>query len=553
MKNKIFKFIALGAILLTAGCHSPEELTPSESRYGINSITAKFMNDTRDENSFSSEIDYENGIITIVFPYTYPANSSSFLTMDDLTNMRVEANLDDNVTIEPALLYMDLSKDNYITVTDQIGNKKSYTVRGEIRKSAECAITSYSLPSLGLDGVINESSKTISIISIDDIGETLADVTTSFGATLSPDPRVVAQNYDSPFEITVTAQNGTTTSTYTVQKSIPAKTTSGMRSGSSKILWQKKLEGDLGITTKNLTGGLAVTKKYVVLNTRNEDMVYLDRATGEKIGTIPLTEKGSLVNFYCTSDEGDNILVCNLAPNAGDFKVWRLRDVTGTPEEYITWSTGGLAVGRKLSVRGSLDGNAIITAAILGSTRQFARWTVVDGSLTSQTPTLVSIADASVGTWWNNCDVIYSSNTNVESDYFMACYATPRAHLWMNGIDNTIKHQSNAISANWVLNAVDYIEFNGCPYVAANSVNSFTWGADDIAYLYDVSSDDGLSATIWQCSPNVYGSMAASGVANQNGTGDVCLRQSDNGYYMYFYFMFTNGYVVCVQFDCIDM
>lgn len=553
MKNKILTFIVFGAMLLAAGCHSPEEFMPAESRYGINSITAKFMNDTRDENSFSSEIDYEKGIITIIVPYTYPANSDSFLTLNDLTHMRIEANLDDNVTVEPALLYMDLSKDNNITVTDQLGNKKQYTIRCEIRKSAECLITDYSLSSLGLSGVVNEASKTISIISLNDIGKVLANISVSFGATLSPDPRTTAQNYDSPFKITVTAQNGTTTSVYTVQKSIPAKTKFGMRSGSAKILWQKKLEGDLGITTKNLTGGIAVTTKYVAINTRNEDMIYLDRQTGERLGTISLIEKGSLTNFYCTSDEGDNILVCNLAPNAGDFKVWRLRDVSGVPEPYITWSTGGIALGRKLSVRGSLDGNAIITAAILGNSKQFARWTVVNGTLTSQTPTLVTITDANIGVWGYNCDVIYSSSTNVESDYFMACYATPRAHLWMNGIDNTIKHQSAEINSNWIPNSVDYIEFNGCPYVASNSINSFTWGTDDIAYLYDVSSDDGLSSTIWKCNPGVYGSMAASGVANGNGTGDVSLRLSDNGYYMYFYFMFTNGYIVCVQYDCIDM
>ncbi|MFA6593040.1 MAG: DUF5018 domain-containing protein [Bacteroidales bacterium] len=553
MKNRILTFTAIATLLFASSCQSPEIDLPSESRDGINSLTASFMNDTRDENSFSSEIDYDKGTITIVFPYTYPANSSSFLSMQDLTNMRMVANLDDNVFVEPKLLYMDLSQTNQITVTDQVGDKKTYTVTAEIRKSKECAITDFNLKSMGLSGVVDEEAKTISIVYLGEIGKVKADVVTSFGATMSPDPTATALDYDSPVSIKVTAQDGVTSATYTVQKRVPEKTTFGMRSGSAKILWKKKMIDDIGITADNMTGGMAVTSKYVVLNTRGTDMVYIDRATGENAGTIALTEKGSLVNFYCTSDEEDNILVNNLAPNAGNFKVWRINGVTGTPEVYIDWATGGLPIGRKLSVRGKLSGNAIITAAFQGATKTFARWTVVGGALASQTPEIVTINDAAIGAWNNNCDVIYADPAKVTSDYFMACYATPRAHLWMDATTNAIKHQGAAISSNWIINAVDYTVFNGCPYAAFNSVNSFTWGADDKAYLYDVSTDDGMSKTVWECDPGVYGSKAASGKANGNGTGDVALRVSDNGYYMYLYFMFTNGYVVCVQYDCIDM
>ena len=111
MKNNIFKLIiALASILFVLnGCQSPEDLTPPVSRDGINSITASFVGDESSENSFSSEIDHDNGIITIVFPYNYPTNSNKVLTLSELSKMRVSANLDDNVTISPALLYMDLT------------------------------------------------------------------------------------------------------------------------------------------------------------------------------------------------------------------------------------------------------------------------------------------------------------------------------------------------------------------------------------------------------------------------------------------------------------
>ena len=58
--------------------------------------------------------------------------------------------------------------------------------------------------------------------------------------------------------------------------------------------------------------------------------------------------------------------------------------------------------------------------------------------------------------------------------------------------------------------------------------------------------------TIKVCDSGIYGAKAL-GEQNPNGTGDVAFGVSKDGYYLYAYFMFTNGYVVCAQFDCIDM
>ena len=123
------------------------------------------------------------------------------------------------------LLFMDMTQENFITVKDQTGTSTEYKVVAEIRKSNECAITKFNLTSLGLSGIINESTKTISLISLESIGEMLADVTISHGATISPDPRTVALNYDQEQKLTVTAQNGTTQSVYTVKKEIPVSYT----------------------------------------------------------------------------------------------------------------------------------------------------------------------------------------------------------------------------------------------------------------------------------------------------------------------------------------
>lgn len=550
MKNRFLSFISVAVFLLgMAGCQSPEDLTPSISRSGINSLTASFPDDDRDENSFDSEIDHTNHVITVVIPYNYPRASNNVMTMANLTKMRVKANLDDNVYVNPSLLYMDLTQENHFTLTDQTKNKMEYKVIAEIRKSAECAITKYEIPSIGLSGVIDETNKTISLISVDNIGSVKADISISHHATISPDPSEVAMDHDVDFQLTVTAQNGTTKAVYTVQKATPQKIEMGIRTNSHKLLWAKKLT-DLGITDQNMTTGISVTYDYVVLNTRGKNSIYLNGRTGEIAGSMDISSiVGSLTNFYGTADSGNNILICNLTPNAGPtFKVWKCVGVSGTPEPFISFDTS-LALGRKISVSGSIDGNAIITAPIYSSIGQFARWQVANGTLVSQTPTILTAGGtASFGT---NADIIYTDPTNLNSDYFLAYYGVPYKFAWYNGSTHTVKTLGAEISSNWILNATDYVVFNKWPYAIHNSVNSFTWGSDDSIHMYDLIGST-LDDKIYVCESGIYGAKALGG-QNPNATGDVVFKVSENGYYLYVYFMFTDGYVVGVQYDCISM
>lgn len=556
MKNNILSLVSVIALLIGfSSCHSPEDLEPFADQKGINNFIASFADDDRDENSFKSEIDYVNHVITVVFPYNYPRLSDNVLQISDLKKMRVTANVDNNVYITPSLLYMDMTQENIITVKDLAGSIQ-YKVVPEIRKSNECAITKFNLPDIGLTGIINESTKTISLIALEDVGEVLADVSVSHGAVMSPDPTVTALNYDNEPQITVTAQNGTDKAVYTVKKEIPEKLSAGMRASSAKLIWAKKLT-DLGLTAANMTTGIAVTDDYVVLNERaNNKAVYVNAKTGEVAGTIDISEfAGSLTNFYCTADDSDNILFVNLTPGGGStFTIWRTKGVNAKPEKYIEFSTTA-AMGRKISVTGSLDGNAIITAPYYGTAGQFARWQVTDGKLISQDPDKVTAVG--VGSWGNNADVVYSDPTNPESDYFAAFYTTPRGLTWFNGTTNAIKATGPEISSNWIQNAVDCAMFNKVSYVLSNSVNSFTWGKDDTIYLFDVSGGT-LTNQPLDFGPeglDIFGNYGgnALGVQNGNGAGDVALRVSPDGYYMYIYFMFTNGYVGCISCDCIDI
>ena len=555
MKNKILSIISVITFLMgISACHSPEEFNPTVERNIINNLTASFPDDDSDDNSFTSEIDYTNHVITVVFPYNYPKLSDNVLQLSDLKKMRVIADLDNNVYVYPTLLFMDMTKDNFITVKDQTGASTEYKVVVEIRKSNECAITKFNITSLGLSGIINESTKTISLISLESIGEVLADISISHGATISPDPRTVALNYDQDQKITVTAQNGTTKSTYTVKKEIPEKIAAGLRANSAKLIWAKKLT-DIGISSSDMTTGIAVTNDYVVINERAKNPIYLNAKNGEKAGTMNISFVGSLTNFYTTSDKDGNILFTNLTPNAGPaFTVWKASGVDQAPEKYIEFTTS-LAMGRKLSVSGSLNNNAIITAPIYATSGQFARWQVENGVLKSQTPDIITAQG--IGAWGTNADVIYSDPTDLTSDYFTTFYAEPRNLCWMDGKTNSIKNKGVALDGNYVPNAVDHAVFNKVEYVASNLVNPWSWGTADNIYLFDLSSGSlGTQAIDFGSTGlGINGNYGSKILGNTNGNycGDVVLKVSDDGYYMYVYFMFCNGYVGCVQCDCIDM
>lgn len=539
--------------MVFAGCQKPADLIPAKALNGINSFTAKFDNDTRDENNFKAEIDYENHVITVVFPYTYPANSAYHLDKDDLKRVRVYAGLDDNVIISPALLYMDLSGDveNWITVTTQTKEVVRYEVKGEIRKSNACAITKFVIPAKNANGVINEGTKEITFMA-SGMGLQFADATISFGATISPDPSATKLDYSVSQTFTVTAQDGTTKAEYrTVISSVIETVEYGIREGSGNILWQKKIADDLGNTNTLDNRSIAATEDYVFLLTKGEDLIYMDAATGDKLGTYELPQKAGDGMFDITADAGDNLLICSLTPAGGTFKIYRFKDLNEAPVEFLSWTnTAGVEVGRRISVFGNIDDDAVITVSCNATdASKFLRWQVSGGALVSASPEIVSCGG--VGAFKYNADIISTSATNPSADYFLMYYGTPYSALYMDGSANTVKAQSEAYSSNWVINAVDYVVFNKCPYVAHNTVNSFTWGSDDKIFLFDFTSGD-FSKLIWNCDPGLYGTKdVAIGTANANANGDVDIKATD--YYMNLYFMFSGGYIVCMQYDCLKM
>lgn len=563
MNRILYCFSVIAAALGMASCR-PADLTPEFSAQPITSVSAFVSVNGYDNVEFVGSVKEGSNRIVIEFPYFYPVESDARISEDILKNVKVTAVLANNARIEPPILKMDLTQENVIKVIDQVKAEHEYIVTGRIVKSNACDITDFSIPELNLSGVI--SGTDISLVVLDELPEVKASVTLSPHATISPDPRETMMDYNEPVEFVVTAHDGVTKKTYTVRKNVPDKLETGLRSGSAKVLFEKQMIADFGVGPNN-TRGLAVSGDYLIMNNADQPYVVMNRMTGEKVGTIDASTVGTgVANFYITSDDSGNILVNNLTPNSGNsLKIWKIKDKDSAPELFVEWDAAGVAYGRKVSVQGSIDSDAVITApAHAGNV--FARWVVKGGVLQSQTPDIVTPSGA--GAWTTNCDIIYTEPV-ATSDYFLHGYSTNQL-AWIDGNTNVTKAQLGQLSVNFIPNALDLVEFNNAVYLAATQANSFTWGVADYAWLLDVSSTDkftgGLDtatnaagnpvecpAIVWKTYGTYGANSITGGTVNGNGTSDIVMSVSDNGYYLYMYFMFTNGYVVGVQFDCIDI
>lgn len=573
--KKILSLVSAAAVALAfSACQEPYEFTPDHHDENLLSFSASFYNDDNAYNDFPAEIDYAAGTINVVFPYTYPPKTDSYLVENDLTHVRVQCNVVLGSVVEPELVWLDLTKEHRITVTGLDGDRREFTISSEIRKSNECEITDFTINAVGLSGAINNSTNEITLISADEIGFQNASIIMSHGATISPDPRTQLINFDETNEFTVTAQNGVDKRVYKTFKGEPTLLPAGANFGNTTVRWVNKLS-EYGIAASNdvssCAAGLAVAGDYLVLNqVGNAQAVYVNAKTGEQVGTIDLSSIGSsatgyLNNYRMTSDNNDNIVISSFSKdNGGTITVWKKKGIEGAIEQFISYAAGS-NVGDQLSVVGNLDGDAIITASVNGSGVDFFRWIVKGGVLESQTPEKIHITGYE-GTCWGNADIAYSDPSNPESDYICAGYikfadveTTTRGAAYVNGKTNTITSKgSRVVSSNWVMNAADAIEFNHTRYAVHNSINTFTWGSDDNLYIYDLSTADLTTSPLDFGASGLgilgkYGAMTCGSTGFARNGGDVKLSVSSNGIYLYIFFEFANGYVGMIQTDCLDM
>lgn len=562
----------MAVVLSFAACQEPEVLLPAEANKGINNLTVYPTWDgyhTADASGFTSKIDYEKRVITIQVPYTLPVESDNVQKLENYKKVWVQFNLDDNATLEPKLTTIDLTQTYKVTLTDQKKEQSEWTIKAALAKSSACDIESFAIPSLGLTAVIDKSSATASLIYFEQLKNVFAEVVVSPHAKIVPDPATTAFwcSPDEPKKFTVIAQDGVTSREWTLQQTEPARVEEGIRPESGKMLWTTKLSA-AGVAKLDMTTGIAVTDDYVILNTRGEDPIVLDAKKGTTVGTMSLGSiKGATSSYYMTSDHKGHIVINNRVPDDGGvFRVWRMRDINSTPELFIEYATTDV-YGDHISVWGDVYGDATVQAAYCGWTSTGSTstltWTVKDGQTVSMQPYWCQISG--VGGWTNGDAIRLGTDATAD---FLACGYSMNKLTWVDGATNAaLNYVQGTLTGNEGMKAVDAVPFNGINYVAATMETFFTWGVAGGMWVMEAKYPQTFSGSLeldasldpdcvvygldrGEGGYGIYGGRANDGT-NGNAIQDVKLHVTSDGYFMYAYFMFCNGYVGCIQFDCI--
>ena len=547
----------LALALAFTGCAEEENVAPTANREGITSLSAYFTSGTYQDKLAAqlSTTSSETTDYVIPIPYYYP-EESDYVPSEDMKAMKVTAKLENNCFLSPGLGVLDLTKKNEFTYTNPYGEQKKITISGQLTHLNKCAIKSFMAEPGDLSGVIDEDSKTISLVTMDDLSKMTADVVLDPHATISPDPSV-PHDFNDGFEFTVTADNGVDKSTYKVMKQIPQKMDNGYRAGSEKELFVNDMT-TLGVKDPNaIHPTLACVGNFVVLNLGDGSAPqYFRKATGSKVGTIALGE--AKATGAIASDNVGNMLICNFADNGQTLNIYKTNDVTKAPTKLISYTNGlGVGIGARLHVQGDLNSNAVITATPY-SCNNAIRWIVKDGRVGNPENILMSVA-----AWGAQDDAAKVVGVDAEGkngsivDYYQGgvCQMYYLSD-WKTSANLVQDNSGNAWGYNTA--AIDVRPFNKARYLALFEMGYWPdWGLTGHIYLYDASNPASVTGTTDGSSmlkyaytiPDNFGSV---GYPSDGRFADVLVTPSEDGYFLYiFYASNTHLSFGGIQVDCI--
>lgn len=556
----------MGLALLLASCQEPEYVANDTTRQGITSLTATFTDGPYAESdavvwNITPE-DYAKDRFVIPVPWFFPIESDN-TTEDNMAAMKVEAEMNNNFVLTPGLGTLNLNQENWFTLTAPDGTSRQICITGERTKSDACEMITFSLVDPAVTGVINNTNNTISLISADDLSNCLANFQISAHATISPDPSTTPLNYNEPVELTVTAHNGTTSRTYTVTKSIPAKVQQGINKESLKELFKVDATAILNIPiddTNAPTLGAIGNSLVVCVGNGTTAPFYLNRVTGTREGELNL---GQATAQSITSDEGDHLLICNYAEGGQTFNIWTTSSVTEAPTLFTSFTnSSSFPMGHEMKVIGNIATEATIIVTnegISGVTNSlsFTRIRVTGG--VAQAPEVVDISSTGLGGWGpspiNGTNVVAESPA-ADSGYFLCYYSDNILTYLDNSYAKTIELvYTDASSGNFDANNLDSKQFNNARYVALMMSPHFSWDIGPKLYVFDVTDRSKLTGDLQSTPALILANESIQGFNNVgvNASGDVLIAPTADGYSMYIYYYDTNTAVIGAYVaDCID-
>lgn len=530
MKTYIHIFlIALAAsLLMLAGCEEPkypeasQDNTISDINVQIPGTDAKIK--PVGESPFGDTIHFN-------VPYHYPVENDQ---VTDITQLKLVASIPHGAEITPSLGLMDLSNPIEIEVEAANGDVNSHVIKAQLKKSSKKEILSFAIPQYDINGIISDSVISFVVPYGFDMSQ-LQNVTPSIEvsprATISPDTSE-SQDFTQPVQYTVTAYDGSQ-QVYTVVQTEPKELDYGI--GYTRKVWSKSYS-ELNFRDY-IESGMALSGNNLLVTDKRQPIKYYDKETAELLGTLDMTGFDGMC-FQVATDDQDNIVASNYAGvyGASTFAVYTWSNVNDQPEQILTHSDipEGAGLGRKIAVKGNINGNAVIMAP-MSATNKVYSWYIQNGQVTSSSPHVYTYSE--MDSWSYLCK---AEPTGVQPNdrFFLIEPMTPEV-AWIEG-GNVVKMNTDNFS--WLAADGTYFEFNGADYLA---VIDMADNYDTQFKVFDVSDQSKFTMSPDESGYsefNVFTSDKMSvGTDNLNATSDIVAEQTPEGNSVYVYMLVTNG------------
>lgn len=560
--KKIYYLVIAAVMTVAASCQKPQYVEPTAERQGITSLTAYFTSGKYvDQQIAKLDVTDENADYYLIeIPWFFPEESEDPTTIY-MSSLRIRAELAPNCKIDPPLTVLDLNLENQFTFTNNKGESRPIIITGKRTKSKKCNVMSFALTEpYRIDGFVNDDTKEIYLFTVDDLNGFSAEATVCAHATIETNLNV-KKDYNKEQEITVLAQDGTTSCTYKIVKKYPTKIPYGFREKSVRQLFNFEPVTRLGFPeyTVTVNPSLAYADGSLIVCLGNGDTpVTLDPLTGVKTGEINV---GGMTPAAITSDEGGNLIITNHAEAKGTVEIYRTKSVSSAPVLFHSFANDtDVPVGFHIKVNGNLDDDAVIILTHEGiagvtETSKYTRIVVTDGVIAATETFDLAGLGLSWGAVPTNAAKIVPVSAKPE-DGVMLCYYSDNTIHYVNGngaIAASLPLANLDVTTNYNTNVMEAKTYNNAPYVIHLVTSHFPmWGIGPQLRVFDASTPTSIKDGTMVISDTAieWYQTAAQGCA----AGDVVMGASADGFKVYiFYFDHNAGVIGGYVADCIDI
>jgi len=552
--------------MATMACHKVQFIESNADRQGLTSISAVISSGEYADKVLSKltvdETTYESGNFVLEIPYFYPETSEDG-TLKYMSALRVQAELQPNFRIEPALGLLDLTEPRQFKFINPKGESRDITISAKRVKPSACDLLSFLVEDYMVSGIIYQSDTTLMIPYLNDLSSVKVSGQVSSHATIS---KISGQKYvagnkynlNTGATVTVLAGNGTSYKTYKVVQDIPKLLDYGMNVKSISPLFNIDPVTMCGFPpyTQLSYVSLAGLGSNIVVCLGSGIPYYLNCFTGQKLGQINL---GSATADAITSDDAGNMLIVNYAESGQTVNIYTTTSVTDAPILYHTFDNPSLfPIGHRVKVLGDITKDALIVFTCEGiagvSVTATSVWMkVTDGVVgTAQVKDFANIitANGSPLSGWGSAPVHTATvipaslDPTVDGwflDYYEGnCEATEDSseELYiLHAVSGNDKDTHMAHIGNWGNNpnCLDIKTFNHARYMTLFVVSHFPeWGIGPQIYLWDVTDPTTPTLTVSNKSFEWFQIGAHDG--DNGASGDVVLCPTSDGYRTYIYY-----------------